>query len=129
VVGTGLIDLYNRGTSDFVESCCAEEAEWIELPFPGRSEGRHAQGRADFRDIAEQTLALFPDRRMEIRNLIAGGNQVALVLDWVGTAAVPVGDIKAGEEIRARIATFLTFANGMIIKQIDDPFMVSSGGA
>lgn len=66
---------------------------------------------------------------MAIRNLVAQGDQVVLELDWQGTAAATVGNVKTGLTVRFRVATFLTFAEGMIIKQVDYcvPIQVEGG--
>jgi predicted ester cyclase len=67
----------------------------------------------------ERVLAVVPDRRMEIRNLVAQDDQVALEIDWRGKTAVPLGDLPAGSEIRYRLATFLTFIAGKIVREVD----------
>ncbi|MCE5249779.1 nuclear transport factor 2 family protein [bacterium] len=112
------IDLFNKRTLEWVETCYAPDVEWIELPLPATPGGQHGN-RAFFGQVARRILSLFPDRHMEIRNLVAQSDRVVLELDWRGTAAASVGNIRAGMPIRFRVASFLTFAGGMIIKQVD----------
>jgi ketosteroid isomerase-like protein len=83
-------DLFNQRTSEWVEKCYAENAEWVELPMPGTPQGRRGT-HATLRESAEQLLRLFPDRQMTIRNLVAQADQVVLEVDWKGTAAAAVG--------------------------------------
>ncbi|GGW67342.1 nuclear transport factor 2 family protein [Streptomyces xantholiticus] len=53
----------------------------------------------------------------EVLNALAVGDQVALEVLWVGTTAVPLGDLPAGHTLRAHIAVFLEFRDGKIIAQ------------
>jgi ketosteroid isomerase-like protein len=112
------IELFNKRTMEWVETCYAQNAEWIELPLPATPSGQHGD-RAFLSQAAQRLLSLFPDRQMEILNLVAQGDQVVLELDWRGTAAATVGNIQAGLPIRFRVATFLTFVEGMIVKHVD----------
>jgi len=52
-----------------------------------------------------------------IRNEIAGGDQVALEIDWTGTLSVRFQSIPAGGQMRAHFAAFLQFKDGKIISQ------------
>ena len=112
------IELFNRGTSEWVETCYAPNVEWTELPLPATPSGQHGD-RAFLGQVARRLLALFPDRSMEILNLVAQGDRVVLELDWRGTASVTVGNITAGSLIRFRVATFLRFVEGMIVEHTD----------
>ena len=112
------IDLFNLRTTEWVSTCYAPIAEWIELPLPSTPAGQHGD-RAFLSQAAQRILRLFPDRQMKILNLIAQGDQVVLELDWRGSAAATIGNISAGQLIQFRVATFLTFVDGMIVKQVD----------
>jgi ketosteroid isomerase-like protein len=109
---------YNRGTADWVDECHAETTVWSELPLPGTPDGRGGD-RAALRLAAEQAVAAFPNRRMQIRNLVAAGAQVALELDWHGTAALALPGVVIGERVHLRVAMFLTYAHGNIVAQVD----------
>jgi len=112
------VELYNRRTLEWVDTCYAVDAEWTELPTPGLPQGRGGK-RTTLRAAAERALALFPDRQMKIRNLVAQGQQVVLELEWSGTAVAAMGAIKPSDVLRLRIASFLTLADGPIAKDTD----------
>ena len=80
------------------------------------------------RKKAERDLAAFPDRRMEILNLVAQGDQVVLELDWNGTAAVALGDLPVGTQVRLRVASFFSYVNGKIVRQVDYCAPTRTGG-
>ena len=111
------VELFNqRRVREWVEACYAQEAEWVELPLPSSPNGRGGDREALCR-AAEQVLRLIPDRQMQIRNLVAQEDQVALDLDW--WAAASAGGLTAGAVVRLRVATFLTFVDGLIVRQTD----------
>jgi ketosteroid isomerase-like protein len=112
------VDLFNKRTLEWVDTCFAENAEWIELPIPSISRGRQGN-RAFLRETAERILELYPDRQMSIRNLIAQGEQVVLELEWWGTAAAAVGGVSVGAQIHFRVASFFTLVDGLIVRQTD----------
>lgn len=112
------LDAFNRCTSEWVETYYAENVEWVELPRQATPDGRRG-GRREYRDAAEGALALFPDRQMTTVNLVSHGSRVAVELEWRGTAARSLGDMQAGTVVRARIASFFTVADGLIVKQTD----------
>lgn len=112
------VELYNRRTTEWVDTCYAVDAEWTELPTPATPRGRGGK-RSELRAAAQSALDLFPDRQMNIRNLVAQGQQVALELEWWGTAAAAVGSVAPGTMVRLRIASFFTVVDGLITKHTD----------
>jgi len=112
------VDLFNKRTLEWVDTCYAETAGWVELPLPGTQEGRRGN-RAFLRETAERLLRLFPDRQMTVRNVVAQGEQVVMEEDWQGTAAATVGGLSVGTLVSLRIASFFTFVDGLIVKQTD----------
>ena len=58
---------------------------------------------------------------------MAQGDQVALELDWRGTLALPAGNLPAGTPVRVGVASFLTFAGGLIVKHVDYPLGLPAG--
>ncbi|MFF3710614.1 nuclear transport factor 2 family protein [Streptomyces phaeochromogenes] len=66
---------------------------------------------------AEQGRKLLADQHFEVINTVASGAQVALEVTWTGTLAVSLGDLRAGQILRAHIAAFLEFRDGKIIAQ------------
>jgi predicted ester cyclase len=71
------------------------------------------------RNAARRLLSLFPDRQLTILNLISNDNCVALELEWKGIPVATIGAFKMGSVVQYRVASFLTFADGLIIKQVD----------
>jgi ketosteroid isomerase-like protein len=75
---------------------------------------------------AERGQRVMRQQKYDILSSVTQGDVVALEMDWIGRVAMPVAGIPAGGEMHARIATFLTFEDGLIILQRDyvcyDPF-------
>ena len=116
-VARKLVEEYNRGTPDWVETCHAETSQWNELPLFG-GHGRSG-GRADLRKAAEGALIGFPDRRMTLLNVIAGGDQAAIEVEWNGTAAQGGDRFQKGERFRLRIVFVIKVEGGKIVRQTD----------
>lgn len=112
------VELYNKGTTEWVDTFYAKSAEWTELPTQFAPHGQRG-GRDFLRQKAARDHAMFPDRQMHILNLVAQGSQVVLELDWRGTAAASIGPLKAGTILKIRVASFFCYADGKIVKQVD----------
>jgi ketosteroid isomerase-like protein len=65
----------------------------------------------------QQGHKLLTEQDFEVINAVAAGAQVALEVMWSGTLAVPLGDLTAGQVLRAHVAAFLEFRDGKIIAQ------------
>lgn len=72
---------------------------------------------AALRASAERGRDLMQAERYEILHALAEEQTVALEVQWTGTLAVPVGKTPAGGTLRARLAIFLEFRDGKIIRQ------------
>jgi ketosteroid isomerase-like protein len=113
------VDMFNQGNiAAWVETCYAKDAHWIELPRQSTPAGQQG-GPELIRSSGEAVLKFAPDRRMTIRGLIAQNDQVALEIDWQGTTAAPMGNLPAGSTLCYRVATILTFVDGLIVKEVD----------
>jgi hypothetical protein len=112
------IELFNKCTLEWLDICYSKKLDWIEYSNPSIPQGRKGD-YLSYQRAAEQAIRLFPDRRLVVMNCIAEYNIVVLEQEWSGTLAIPVGNHKAGEISKLRIATFFTLENGLIIKQID----------
>jgi ketosteroid isomerase-like protein len=112
-----LVEIYNNGSPDWVDECHAATTEWIELPFLG-GPGRQG-GFVELRKAAEDQVQNFPDRRMEILNLVAGADQAALEVEWSGTAARTMAWAEAGQKLRLRAVMMLKLANGRVVREVD----------
>src|ERR1700679_447801 len=117
VIARQLVAEYNKGSPDWVETCHAESTQWIELPFLG-GPGRRG-GRAELRQAAELQVVNFPDRRMEVLNIVAGGDQAALEVEWTGTAAQHTARAAKGATLTLRAVLVLKIANGKVIREVD----------
>lgn len=110
---------YNRCTADWVYIVHAEDFTWIELPVPGVYPG-HVGGREDLRKLSLRTVERFPGRRMELLDVLANGNRAAMEIEWTGTAIADSDDVKAGESLKLRQATFIDIDEaGKVTRQLD----------
>jgi ketosteroid isomerase-like protein len=116
-VARKLVAEYNKGTPDWVEACHAEDSQWNELPLFG-GHGRSG-GRADLRKAAEGALAGFPDRKMTLLNVIAGGDQAAIEVEWNGSAGQDSERFRKGERFSLRIVFVIKVRDGQIVRQTD----------
>jgi ketosteroid isomerase-like protein len=66
---------------------------------------------------AERGKKVMTSQKYEIRNEVAGGDEVALEIDWTGTLAVSFETILKGGQMRAHFAAFLEFKDGKIVSQ------------
>ena len=68
-------------------------------------------------DAAERGRRVLRAQRYEVRTAVASGQEVALEVLWVGVLAVAVGSLAIGDEMRANFGVFLTFRDGLIVRQ------------
>lgn len=68
-------------------------------------------------EAAERGRRVVKNQRYEVRTALANGEDVALEVLWVGTLAVAIGSLGIGDEMRANFGVFLTFRDGLIIRQ------------
>lgn len=61
--------------------------------------------------------AVIAGQRYDVKSLIANGDEVAFEAVWTGTLQVALGSLKPGDTMRAYIASFLTFRDGLIVSQ------------
>jgi ketosteroid isomerase-like protein len=86
--------------------------------FPNRlSPNGRRSGLAAMLKGAETGQKILAKQHYEIQREIEIGDRVALEVIWTGTMAVPVGDLKAGQEMLAHFAVFLDFRDGKIAAQ------------
>lgn len=72
---------------------------------------------AALREAGERGRKVLRGQRYEVRKAYAAGDTVILEVLWVGTLAVPVGELPAGGEMRAHFAVFLELRDGLIYRQ------------
>jgi steroid delta-isomerase-like uncharacterized protein len=78
------------------------------------------KGKAQVRDVSEQSKSLFKKRKQTITNWIIDGNRVAIELDYVAEMACDLDNgIKAGDHIKIRGISVFLFENGKIKRLVD----------
>ena len=65
----------------------------------------------------ERGRDLLAEQRYEIVNILASGDTVALEMVWTGSLRIDAGPLKAGQVLRARIATVIELRDGLIFRQ------------
>lgn len=90
----------------------------VQVEHPNRlkpnGETRHATKLAA---DGQQGLQLLARQTYEIVGAVAEGDRVALEVVWTGVLAVPLRDLKPGDEMRCFSGIFLDFRDGKIIGQ------------
>ena len=112
------VELFNKCTMEWLDTCYADHLEWTELPWQSFPQGRHGDLSA-YRQSAKQALRLFPDRQLRVLRSLAEGDCVVLEQEWQGTLAFTAGDHAAGSISKLRIVSIFTLENGLITKQTD----------
>lgn len=69
------------------------------------------------KDAAIRGSKVMQRERYEVVNTHVNGNTVVLEVIWIGTLAIPIGNLPAGGEMKAYIAQFYEFKDGKVIKQ------------
>src|SRR5262249_52044244 len=72
---------------------------------------------AAMRAASTRGQTVMRQQRYDIRSATGNANMVAIELDWSAELAVPLGELKAGDELRARVALFMEFRDGLICRQ------------
>ena len=117
------IDLFNKCTLEWVDACYSKELVWNELPTQSFPRGRSG-GFNEFRNTADQTLRLLPDRILSVKKCVAEDDCVVFDQEFKGTVAVAMGNYKRGDNICLRIVTFFRLMNGLIIEHTDYPISI-----
>jgi ketosteroid isomerase-like protein len=90
----------------------------IQEEFPNRLMPNGARrDLAGMLEAAERGQKVLTAQRYEVLNALVQGDEVALEMQWSGTLAVPFGALAAGDDMRARISSFITLRDGKIISQ------------
>jgi ketosteroid isomerase-like protein len=108
--------LSGGGDSDEVARFFAPDV--VQEEFPNRLLPHGA--RRDLAALKEARMrghALLSAERFDLLGAIAGGDTVAMELDWTGTIRAAAGPFRAGQVLRARFAVFLDFRDGLIVRQ------------
>jgi ketosteroid isomerase-like protein len=90
----------------------------VQEEFPNRFQPQGARrDLAAILDAAARGRAAMSSQSYRIVHAVANGGELALEVEWVGTVAVPIGQLPAGGTMRARFAVFLEYRDGKIAAQ------------
>jgi ketosteroid isomerase-like protein len=114
-----------RGDGAAVMAAYHPGAEQIEYPNRLIANGM-TRGVADMKAAWERGQTSVTNQRYEIVRLVVQGDEVAAEMAWTATVNVPLGTLKPGDTMRAHIASFISFRDGLILSQRSydcfDPF-------
>jgi hypothetical protein len=116
IVENYLRDLENGITPDLLKGYYAPAAEQIEYPNRLVPEGAKRDLAALLDGSAKGTRVL-SKQKVEITRSYEMGNVVIIEAIWIGTLALPIGQIPIGGEMKAYFAQFFEFEQGKIIRQ------------
>lgn len=116
------IEFFNRkdGTPAELSAFISPEVVWQEMPNKFAPAGRTTRFETMLKNFQTGQQFIAPQTYV-IDNMVAQGDTVALQLSWQGTAVQTLGPFQAGEKITCQIASFLTFHDGKLVRQIDYP--------
>lgn len=69
------------------------------------------------KEAAERGKGVMAKQELELLNVVAEGDTVAVEARWAGTLGKDIGPIKAGTVMRARFAQYFQFRDGKIVSQ------------
>ena len=112
------VELYNDGTPEFYGSdrfleLFHEDVDWQEMPHQYGPEG-NSGSRSALREAVRAAQAMFVDRRVELHDILAVGNQTAMRYTWEATVAADGLLVPKGTRLRSAVAQFLTLRDGKI---------------
>lgn len=113
-----MLKMHASHQQGWVEVCYHPDCEWVELPIPGQSKGRGGNAAA-LSAAADASANVFPSIDIVINNIISADELVALEIDFVGTMAKKPGSDKPPKTTTVKMAIFLTFNDGLIVRQTD----------
>jgi ketosteroid isomerase-like protein len=101
---------------DAIRAFCALDI--VQEEFPNRLLPQGVvRDFAALREAAERGRQLMSAQTYDVVNAIRTGECVALEVIWTGTLAIGFGNLKPGDQMRARFAQFFEFRNGLIWRQ------------
>jgi ketosteroid isomerase-like protein len=111
-----LVAIEGGATGDALAAFFDPDVEQVE--FPNRLVPSGAtRDLAALLDGAERGQHVLKRQRFEIRRVHAFSDTVVLEVLWVGTLALTLGKLAAGEDMRAHFCVVLEFRNGRIWRQ------------
>lgn len=92
------------------------EIEQIEWPNRLVANGA-TRDLAKLKTSFERGKSVVDGQRYDVKRLVALGDTVAFEAVWTATVKIPLGELKPGDVMKAYIAAFLTFRDGLIVSQ------------
>src|SRR5205085_2323513 len=92
------------------------EAEQVEYPSVMRPEG-HRRSLEEMLTGAELGTRVIRDQSFEVHTVVEQGDETAVQLTWTATVAADLGPLKAGTRLKAHVAAFYVFRDGLILRQ------------
>jgi FMN-dependent NADH-azoreductase len=108
--------LQNRNSADEIIQFYHEDIEQIEFPNTV-TKNKAIRNLEDLKLASERGKKVMQKEELEIIKSYTFGNTVIIEALWIGTLAVPIGNIPIGGQMKAYFAQFYEFKNGKIIKQ------------
>ena len=114
------VEIYNDaepgsyGTDRFLE-LYADNVQWRESPTTLTPQGRGG-GLAELREAVAFGASLFVDRRVELKELVAGGERAAMRCTWSATTKADLGPNAPppGTRLMIDLASFMRVIDGEI---------------
>jgi AraC-like DNA-binding protein/ketosteroid isomerase-like protein len=116
VIRTYLAALGRGAVGEELASFFTPDAVQVELPNQLNRSGGQSNLSA-LLERAERGRALLRSQTYEIRSELACEHRVAIEAIWLGTLAVPLGNLPAGSVMKAHFAMFFELSGGRITSQ------------
>ena len=102
--------------ADEIEAFYAPDV--VQEEFPNRLLPNGAvRDLAALREAGEKGRKVMSAQTIEIVNAVGTGHCVAIEAIWTGTLAIAMGNLKPGDQIKARFAQVFEFKDGLIWRQ------------
>lgn len=104
--------------SSFEELLPFYHHEVTQIEFPNLlTREKACRSLEDLKLAAEKGKGVLKSEQYEIVNKYAFESTVIVEAIWTGVLAIPLGNLQAGEELKAHFAQFYEFEDGKIIQQ------------
>jgi ketosteroid isomerase-like protein len=93
-------------------------ADAVLVEYPNRlNPGGAQRGLTEIVSAAEAGAKLMGRQMFDIHTVTEAGDRVVLEMTWTGWPNMPVGLLRAGEPMQARVVQVIEFEDGLIIRQ------------
>ncbi len=116
VVRGYLMTIEKSATKETLEAFLHNDIHQYEFPSRMNPNGR-CRKKAEMLADCEKGKALLTVQEYRIKSLISDGNRVSAETEWVGTLAIPLGSLNAGDRMRVNFGVFFRIQDGKIIEQ------------